>query len=197
MANPSVLRQSVRRLSLLCVLAAFGILSGCALAQHYPAYRGKVLDLGTDKPIEGAGVVAVYRYNQIAVGASINPYLGYQAVLTNAEGRFEVPAKWFTKFTPMTSFDDDVRITIYKAGYGNFPGSFGEQRPKHGKTDPPLDRTMLLPPEKEVTFRLPKMETEEERKEHKLLLTGTGIPDSELPPKGMTLEQFRELFGRY
>ena len=36
-------------------------LGGCAVAHRYPAYRGRVLELGTDKPIEGAGVLAVFK----------------------------------------------------------------------------------------------------------------------------------------
>lgn len=203
MANRLVLiREIVRRRLAFCIaLAACApFLAGYAITHRYPAYRGRVLELGTDKPIEGAGVLAVYRTWQAGIGETLNPYLDYQAVLTNAEGRFEIPAERFWTFRPLGRFDPNVAITIYKAGYGNFPGSIGKYRvkmAKQGKTDPELPRGFWFPPEKEVAIWLPKLETKEERRKHDLLVTGTGIPDSDLPPEGMTLEQFREFFGRY
>ncbi|MHB8783509.1 MAG: transthyretin-like family protein [Desulfobacteria bacterium] len=151
--------------------------------------------MGTDKPIEGAGVLAVYDMTVYYWIERNSEYVGYQAVLTDKEGKFEVPAKFFFAIRPLASFDPKVEITIYKRGYGNFPGSTNPRRPKHVTTDPPIGT--YLPPDKEIIFRLPKLETEEERKEHDLLITGTGIPDSDLPPRGMTLEQFEKLYGRF
>lgn len=191
----------MRRLGiLLFVLVGTQILLGCATVHRYRAYRGKVLELGTDAPIEGAGVLAVYSYDISSPGGPVQRYLGYQAVLTDKEGLFKIPAIWFAPFQPgypFSWFKDHPSITIYKKGYGNFPGSTNPARPKHVTTDPPLGPTHIIPWGVIVTIWLPKLETEAERREHDLLVTGTGIPDSELPPRGMTLEKFEQLFGRY
>ncbi len=185
---------------LVITLAAAQFISGCAVAHRYPAYRGRVLELGTDRPIEGAGVLAVYAYRQFGVIAIHKAYLGYQAVLTNKDGKFEVPPVWFTELMPFSWFDNNVSITIYKKGYGNFPGSMGGKyvvkRAKQGKTEPDLGRGCRVPPAQEVTYWLPKLETEEEIREHDRLMTIT-IPGDDLPPKGMTREQFNNLFGGY
>ncbi|MHB1040382.1 MAG: transthyretin-like family protein [Desulfobacteria bacterium] len=192
------MRKTTLFLAVAFVVAAFS--SGCALAHRYPAYRGKVLELGTDKPIEGAGVLAVYDMTVYYWIERNSEYVGYQAVLTDKEGKFTVPAKFFFAFRPLASFDNKVRITIYKKGYGNFPGSIGGEytvkRAKQGKTEPALERGDWIPPEKEVTIWLPKLETEAEIRDHDRLIT-IMIPGDDLPPKGITREQFNNLFGGY
>jgi hypothetical protein len=55
------MRSLMRRLKVLLILiASIQVISGCSPAHLYPSYRGRVLEKGTDKPLEGAGVVAVY-----------------------------------------------------------------------------------------------------------------------------------------
>lgn len=186
------------------VLLVLSMLSsaGCAVAHRYPAYQGRVLELGTDKAIEGAGVLAVYRMNTYTMPESNTRYVGYQAVLTDNTGQFEVPSKTFFSFYPMAMFDSDARITIYKRGYGNFPASFpffgsspGVSRgtpAKEGKTDPVLNKDQLSPG-REVTFWLPKLETEEEIREHDRIfspLTTDVLDEKDFPPPGTKKGQF-------
>ncbi len=171
----------------LLVLAHF--LSACAVVHRYPAYRGKVLELGTDQPIEGAGVLAVYWMNTYTMPESNSRYVGYQAVLTDNAGRFEVPSKIFTDFYPMAMYDSNVGITIYKYGYGNFPGSTNPARPKHVTTDPPVG-AYIPPMDKEIIFRLPKLETEDEISEHGKRYVPLLPLDADYLPDGMMPEQF-------
>jgi hypothetical protein len=183
-------------LFLLIVLAGVQTLSACAIVHRYPAYRGKVLELGTDKPIEGAGVLAVYEYKQVSITGGHDTFLGYQAVLTNTEGKFEIPTVWFTEFMPFSWFNDDVFITIFKKGYGNFPASFPGKyrrpRAKQGRTEPPL-KSDWLPPRQEITFWLPKLETEEEIREHDRAFspyTSVVLDKKGFPPPGTRKGQF-------
>lgn len=185
------MKTMTRPLSLLLFLLSVLPIAGCAVAHRYPAYRGKVLELGTDQPIEGAGVLAVYRMTTYTMPETNTRYMGHQAVLTDNTGRFEVPSKIFTSFYPMAMFDSNVSITIYKYGYGNFPGSTNPARPKHVTTDPPVG-AYIPPMDKEIIFRLPKLETEAEIREHGRLIT-IMIPANDLPPN----EQFINLFGGY
>lgn len=200
MANPAVLRRTAGLIRLLCLAVAVAALSGCAPAHRYPAYRGRVLELGTDRPIEGAGVLAVYRMFLYTPIERFDRYLGYQAVLTDKEGRFAIPAVTRVNLNPLKTFDPRVRITIYKRGYGNFPGSVGGKyvvkMAKQGRTEPELERGQWVPPDAEVTFWLPKLETAEEIREHDLLFSVTSsILDDDYPPRGTTREQF-EPVGR-
>jgi len=185
-------------LAALCFSTYF--VTGCAVVQRYPAYRGRVLELGTDQPIEGAGVLAVYKTKHPSPGGDVTSYVGYQGLLTDAEGRFEIRPKWIVPLRPFSWFDDEVRITIFKYGYGNFPGSYDPAKPKIGEnphalrvyveTDPVLKRN-LLPPEQEVTFWLPKLEGKKEIIEHSRVRIGFGVfQDSGFPPSGTTAHQF-------
>ncbi len=196
------MKTMTRPFALLLFLLSVLPVAGCAVAHRYPAYRGKVLELGTDQPIEGAGVLAGYWMNTYSMPESNSRYVGYQAVLTDNAGRFEVPPKIFTDFYPMAMFDSNVRITIYKYGYGNFPGSFPlygsmpgvskETLRKVGNTDPILNKDQL-PPEREVIFRLPKLETEAEIKEHDRIFSGTTtevLNEKGFPPPGTTKGRF-------
>ena len=186
------MRTITRPIGFLLLLLSVLPVAGCAVAHQYPTYRGKVLELGTDKPIEGAGVLAVYRMTIFYWIERNSEYIGYQAVLTDKDGKFEVPAKFFSAFRPLASFDSDVTITIYKAGYGNFPGSFGTKRVNQGNTNPAL-MDDKLPPDNVVTFWLPKLETAEEIKEHDRIFSGstTNVLDEKgFPPPGTKKGQF-------
>ncbi len=197
MANRSILIELLKGpglviLGVILVSNLFFSGWGCAIFHRYPAYRGKVLELGTDKPLEKAGVIAVYWLTTYYWPERNSEGMGYQAVLTGDDGWFEVPAKYFFTFRPLASFDANPRVTIYKKGYGSFPASFGEGTlAKRGKTAPEIGA--FVPAEKEVTFRMPKLETAEEMKEHGRLY----VPDipGKVPPKGMSMERFEELFG--
>ncbi|MDF1536338.1 MAG: hypothetical protein P1S46_07535 [bacterium] len=181
---------------LLVVIAAIQVISGCAPAHLYPSYLGRVLEKGTDKPIEGAGVVAVYwkqNWVGIAEGGSTD-YRGFQAALTDEEGRFKIPAKLYLNFWPLSGFKPYPLISIYKEGYGNFGGGFSYYGGKTGISNPKIPRTGELPPNTEVIFWLPKLETREELGRHKRAasrwLDTTKDYNTKFPPPGTTKEQF-------
>jgi hypothetical protein len=173
------------------------VFSGCATVHRYPSHSGKVYELGTDAPIEGAGVLAVYQWVSSSPGGPVHQFLGYQAVLTDKEGKFTIPSKWFSPMQaglPFAWFESDPNITIYKQGYGNFPGSFGTGLAKRGMTEPEwVSRTRKFPFLTTVTFWLPKLETKEEIREHDSLFFVTSsilFEGKPFPPEGMTKDQY-------
>lgn len=181
---------------LLLVCSVVHLCSGCAIVHRYPAYRGTVLELGTDKPIEGAGVLAVYETTGLNFVERSSEYAGYQAVITGRDGKFTIPGKFFFAFRPVAWFDSWVRITIYKRGYGNFPGSFpGEYNPslgKDGKTKPEL-KNDRFPYWGDVTLWLPKLETQQEIDKHDknfLPVMSEALDDKGFPPPGTNKYQF-------
>ncbi len=190
-------------LPLLMVLCTAQMLAGCAIVHRYPTYRGTVLELGTDKPIEAAGVLAVYRERTYWPPEGNTRYVGYQAALTDGSGNFEIPSKFFFDFFPLALFDSWVRITIYKRGYGNFPGSFPFYDPmpgmshrastaKEGRVDPILELNRV-PSRKKVTFWLPKLETAAEHAEHDQVFSGITtdvLEERSFPPPGTSKIQF-------
>jgi len=194
----------VKKVLLLLVVVSCALaLAGCEIVHRYPAYRGTVLESGTDKPVEGAGVLAVYKQRTYWPPEGQTRYVGFQAVLTDKSGKFEIPAKFRFSLVPLTRYYSDVEVTIYKRGYGNFPGSFPTYNPmpgmssgaptaRGGKTDPILERDHL-PGRKRVTFWFPKLETEEEIEEHDRVFsvyTSEVVNDKGFPPLGMNKHQF-------
>lgn len=179
---------------LLVVLCSVQGLSGCAIVHRYPAYRGKVLELGTDKPIERAGVLMAY-WSELASPAGWLPrYLGYQWALTDKEGKFEIPAKFYF-IQPLKVFNWRPDMSIYKKGYGNYPGSFREGLAKRARTEPELAEKKGIPGGKEVIYWLPKLENEQEAIDHFRYWGGVVLGDPFVLPPGMTRVEFRELFN--
>lgn len=183
-----------RRFELLALTTSLWLLGGCALVHRYPTYMGKVLELQTDKPIERAGVLVSYWSENPSVGGWVPHYLGYQWALTNAEGKFEIPARIYLVYHPFERFISRPNMTVFKRGYGNFPSSFHGGPGKHGKIEPELDR-FRMPGGKEVTFWLPKLDTPEEIRDHNLALPWILYGPVKLPA-GMSRGEFKELFGQ-
>jgi len=177
---------------LLVVLCSVQVLGGCAIVHRYPTYRGKILELGTDKPIEKAGILMAYWSETPSVGGWVPDYLGYQWALTNKEGKFEIPAKFYF-IQPLKMFDWQPDMSIYKKGYGNYPGSFRKDLARRARTEPELDPKEGIPGGKEVTYWLPKLETPQEFRDHRG--GGLVLGDPFVAPEGMTREEFRELFN--
>jgi len=193
--------ETQRIIALTALLLAVQLLTGCAVAHRYPAYQGQVLELGTDKPIEGAGVLAKYNTQSTCIAGRTWKHLAWQAVLTAADGRFEIPAKTFVALRPLSWFDDEVRITIFKYGYGSYPGSFSNDKPsfqqsryavsQYGEIAPLPARLHRLEPNKDYILWLPKLETQEEMDRHYMLFDKMlSIGGLFIPPRGTALEQF-------
>jgi hypothetical protein len=92
------------------------------LIYHKPAFKGKIVDAETKKPIEGAVVVAMYKKYPIISGpgggsASI---MHIKEALTDKKGEFHISS--YTTFIQPLFIEDDVDFIIYKPGYGSHPG---------------------------------------------------------------------------
>lgn len=104
------------------LLGMLAALPGCAVVHHYDSITGKVVDLDTGEPLEGAAVHASYYttfYNMID---PTSWYLNSQETLTDAKGEFIIPAQFSFAFRPMNLFDDMVLFRIFKPGHECFPG---------------------------------------------------------------------------
>jgi hypothetical protein len=93
------------------------------LIYHKPAFKGKVIDAETKKPIEGALVVVVYNKWLFGLGPGWDgePF-DIREVFTNSDGIFQVPSYTTVRITHPFSSNRDVDFIIFKPGYGRFPG---------------------------------------------------------------------------
>jgi hypothetical protein len=84
-------------------------------------YRGKVLDLETGKPIEGAVVAAVWTLT--------HRFCDAKETVTDKNGEFILPKGSCFSFWPFTEMDP-ARVVVFKPGYLGYPplGASPEER---------------------------------------------------------------------
>lgn len=97
---------------------------GHCLAYYKPAYEGRVVDLNTSEPIEGAVVAALYTCETYAVIEMLSCLVGYRETVTDKDGSFHL-YPYFSVTGPLT-FSDRTSFIIYKPGYQSINKSIPE-----------------------------------------------------------------------
>jgi hypothetical protein len=129
---------------------------------------GRIIDIETKEPLEGAVVLAVWE-RVYRTPAGPNSYF-YEAkeVLTDKEGRFEIPAYTPINLLPVISFMRGPHFTIFKPGYLSLSDiNLGEYL-LAGANRTPVELTEMggevfrLAP---GVIELPKLKTREERRQ--------------------------------
>ncbi len=89
-------------------------------------WKGKVIDIETKEPLEGAVVLAVWErvYRTPTVASSY--FYEAKEVLTDKEGRFEIPSYIPINLLPLISYMRGPSFTIFKPGYGSLRMGLGE-----------------------------------------------------------------------
>jgi hypothetical protein len=91
---------------------------GCAsLVRFDGPYEGQVVDAATNLPIEGAVVDGTWFKVGVTPASKMKTYYDSQEVLTDKNGKFKIPGKGLLIFSSV----DTVYLTIFKAGYEQFP----------------------------------------------------------------------------
>jgi len=134
-------------------LIFLAIVTFIAIAHIYGPYTGKIVDLETGEPIEGAAVLMVFDTETFF---DVSSYGDAVETLTDSKGEFRIP--WFLALTfhPISSWESHGYVTIFKPGYGAYPG--------HDDSKPLFMPNGTLPENEYVTIRLPRLKTIEERK---------------------------------
>jgi len=96
--------------------------SACAGNSVYTGpWTGLVIDAETKQPIEGAAVIAIWLKAYSMPSGPKDSYLDSTEATTDKEGKFYIPEKKY-KNIPQIHEVYGPRITIFKPGYGCFPG---------------------------------------------------------------------------
>jgi hypothetical protein len=135
----------------LCLLSIISM-SACGKA-ILRSFEGKVVDVESKEPIEGAVVLAVYYKSTISVAGSGSYAVNAQEMLTDANGEFKIPAR--TVKLKDASGKLQCNLIIFKPGYGVFPDHELSNAVEESKTWPR--------PEKHIVYQIPKLKTKEER----------------------------------
>jgi hypothetical protein len=158
---------------LFLILSGFILVAPCAAANagsgwliyHERSFKGRVIDVETKEPIDGAVVVAQYHVNMLGPTGSHTTLIDVQEALTDKKGEFVLPS--LTKMINPFSTGDDTSFLIWKPGYrkvdiwgGYFfaeePGTV-ENRPVHA------DGGLVLRPVTLGIVELERTKTREER----------------------------------
>jgi len=86
------------------------------------AFNGKVIDIETKEPIEGAVVAAIYDVTVRGLVDSGSAHADVQETLTDSKGEFHIPSNTFFYPSPFTLGGERTEFIIYKPGYGTYPG---------------------------------------------------------------------------
>jgi hypothetical protein len=157
-------------------LVIFGIIvlflwNVTAITHTYGPYMGKVVDAETGEPIEGAVVFFVFFTAAPNPGGSSTKVAHAVEVLTDIRGEFSIPAQKITLFRFLHGWEKDGFVTIFKPGYGAFPG--------HSDSGPKYEISYSLPENTYWTVKLPKLKSFKEKKDN---LGNLFIPGSEEIP---------------
>jgi len=169
-----VKRSIDMRRILLCIFVSL-TMNGCAIVNYYDSHYGKVVDLSTNEPIQGAAVLAVYNTS----GLDHTERVDAVEVVTNQEGYFKIPGKLLFTFRILGGWDPLPQIFIYKPGYGCFPKYKKERVIKDvDGTDVRATHAIpdySLPSGTPLTISLEKL-TNEERRQYSDCITNGGVP---------------------
>ncbi len=148
----------------------------CAITHKFGPFMGKVVDAQTGEPIKGAAVLICFGTESVSVGGTVGHNVDAVEAVTGAGGEFRIPPKRVNLFRLTQTWDEDCLISIFKPGYGAYPG--------HLKTfsSPGPKRSLYIPENKYITFYLPKLLTIMDRKKNLgNIKTYGGITNDKMP----------------
>ncbi len=124
-------------------------------------WKGRIIDIETKEPIEGAVVLAVWQRAYRTLAGDNTYFYKAKEVLTDKEGRYEIPSYRPINLLPIISYIRDPEFTIFKPGYLSLSGRHLEENvidnPAEFKRN---EKVYRLAP---GIIELPKLKTREER----------------------------------
>jgi len=178
------MRKLIIIMSLLILLPAT---VGCAIANKYGPYYGKVIDAETKEPIEGAAVLVVFYTEEYGPTGAITRYADAVETVTDKAGEFKFPAHRVAVFRPLQGWDKHGYFTIFKPGYEHYPDSKG--------VTPIFVPNGTLPDNQYVTVEMQKLITREEIERNGSPRVRYEIPYKKQKKYISLINQWNELLG--
>ncbi len=103
--------------------------SSCAIYHHYGPYYGKLVDAETKQPLEGAVILAdYYTWLYASPGGPAVYFLDAQEAVSDKNGGFRIPSLNAFAFRPLSTFNSEPGITIFKPRYKCYDGQLIEDQ---------------------------------------------------------------------
>lgn len=190
-----------------CLVIAICLLALCSanceaswIFYRKPEFKGRVVDIETKAPIEGAVVVAIYKKHTLNPPAgSYTNVIGVKETLTDKNGRFDFPS--YTTLIHPLSYSGNCVFLIYKPGYGNL-GQIGIEYYLSGKAEKNWERvsnwnkSLVFRYVTDGTIEIPRLMTKEERKNawESAGVWGAAIDKAEVPILVNIVDREEKLF---
>jgi hypothetical protein len=153
------------------VLALLTALFAAGPVEAAGPWRGQVVDAETNQPLAGVVVLAIWDKISPSLIHPQRDFHDVDELVTDAEGRFVVPARsrWF--LNPLVHLDGP-RLEMFKGGYGRYVN-----RRSYGGGN--IDDMRNEMEKRGVVFEIPPLKTREERR--RALPVRPGVPDHRMP----------------
>lgn len=139
-------------------------------------YKGKVLDLETGEPIEGAVVAGVWQVDQYGgLGGVIPTFCDARETLTDKNGEFEVPKASCAHWWPFSTLGSP-QFTLFKPGYLGYP-PLGATMEERTARMPGFTGLEFREKKTDIVIQLGKPKTWEERRFTYHTASSTFTPD--------------------
>lgn len=117
----------MKRCMIFLVLTVLTCSNGCAHSDG--PYRGKVVELETGNPIEGAVVAGQWHIDKFP---NLQRICESKETLTDRNGEFELPTAWCFSGVPLAKLHKP-NVVVFKPGYLGYPplGASPEERKAH------------------------------------------------------------------
>ena len=167
-----ILSKSGFVLLLLCLNCSFAYAGG--------PWKGKIIDVETKEPLDGAVILAVWERVYRTPSGPSSSFYEAREVVTNNAGGFEIPSYTPINLLPIISNMRGPLFTIFKPGYGSVNGmALGGYFT--GKAQEVQDFEISGRRYRYAlgVIELPKLKTREERL--KIISLPSSIPDGKMP----------------
>lgn len=160
------LKWALRLVLAWIILAAIG---PCTVTHRFGPYYGKVVDRDTAEPIAGAVVLVEFRTLLYTLAGFTSHFVDALETVTDQNGTFHIAAhrSWVFRFPH--KWEKNCDVVIFQRGYGGFPFYPGVR----DRYEPGFS----IPSDQNITVRLPKLKTREERQNNMSLMPIYGVPE--------------------
>lgn len=159
-----ILKEMIMKVIIVSFILILSLILFTSSAFAGGPWKGRIIDIETKEPIEGAVVLAVWDRNYRTPTGGNSYFYEAKEVLTNKEGRFEIASYTPINLLPLISYIEGPYFTIFKPGYGSLSRSGLEKYflgkgvdPKEGEISGKRYRFAL------GLIELPPLKTREER----------------------------------
>lgn len=134
---------------------------------HQPEFKGRIVDIETDQPIEGALIIAFYQKNAIGgPGGKSGSTIHAKEAMTDKNGYFRISS--YTTLIQPFSWCDAVTFIVFKPGYlcfgeNNLEDVFTGTLKNEVELFPVWNKNLKYRLARPETIKLPKVKTDEDR----------------------------------